>query len=62
MLNAGRETNDRPALVEAARHLQQALDLDDARPQWERYRRLRPKQRQEIADALDDVRRIPAGP
>ena len=42
LLNAGRETNDRPALIEAAEHLQQALDLDDARPQWERYRRLRP--------------------
>ncbi|MCH7814023.1 MAG: O-antigen ligase family protein [Planctomycetes bacterium] len=61
LLNAGRESNDRPTLIEAAQHLQHALDLDDARPEWERFRRLRPKQRQGIEDALGDVQTILAG-
>ncbi|MCP4246858.1 MAG: O-antigen ligase family protein [bacterium] len=60
--NVGRETNDRPTFTRAAEHLQRALDLDDARPEWERYRRLRPKQREEIEDTLADVEKLQVSP
>ncbi|HUU85044.1 MAG TPA: O-antigen ligase family protein [Phycisphaerae bacterium] len=48
LLDAARESRNAVMLGNAVKHLQRALDLDDARPEWEELRRLRLQQREDI--------------
>ena len=45
-------------LVAAASEYQRALDLDDARPAWERQRRMRPTERDEVTRKLAGVEEL----
>ena len=55
LLDAGRKTWDAETLTDARRHLVLALELDDARPEWEELRRLPQRRREEIQAGIDDA-------
>jgi hypothetical protein len=48
LLDVGREPPDPALLTEAIQHLNQALALDEARPEWEELRRLPKRKKDEI--------------
>ncbi len=57
----GRSQRDADVLRRAAVHYRRALELDDARPAWEKIRRLRPGQREALEEAARRVDRLAEG-
>jgi hypothetical protein len=51
----GQFEQDKDALRQAATHYSRALELDDARPSWERIRRLRPRHRAALRNTVDRI-------
>ena len=48
LADAARESRDTILAKDAIEHLHRAIELDDARPDWEEFRRFRPHQREQI--------------
>jgi hypothetical protein len=55
LLNAGKSTMDDEMLSQALQHLTRALDLDEARPDWEELRRMPVRRRQEIETQIAEA-------
>ncbi len=55
LLDVGRANDDRALLRQAADHLGEALQLDDARPAWEELRRMPPRERERIRTLLAEA-------
>ncbi len=60
LADLGAATSRRSDLSSAIDQYERALRIDDARPAWERIRRLRPKQRDDISARLEEMRRAAA--
>ena len=52
----GRARRDQVALQKAIDSYERGLELDDARPEWETIRRMRPAEREAIASSIVEVR------
>jgi len=57
LLDVARHRPTSEQLAEARHHLQRTLDLDNARPTWEQIRRLPPRRRQQIQQAIEETTR-----
>ena len=51
----GRSERETDALRRAVTHYRKALEIDDARPEWETIRRLRPAQREALRTAITET-------
>ena len=55
LLDAGRDSGDASLLSQAVTHLTRALELDDARPGWEKLRRMPTRRREQIQARINEA-------